>query len=72
MFANGEPFVPRAILNSFSRTATHACCTAVPAEAAVHEPPSMGDLGRSLSPIRTRTRSGATPIVSAATCVRMV
>ena len=49
--------------------AWQASCTAAPVDAAPHEPPSTGAVGRSLSPSLAVMLSGGRPSVSAATYV---
>ena len=66
---SGSPAILPAALTSLLATAWQASCTAAPADAAAHDPPSTGDAGRSESPSRAVICSGGRPSVSAATSV---
>ena len=66
---SGLPLTLAAAFSNCLATAWQASCTAAPVDAAAHEPPSTGAVGRSLSPSVAVIRSGAMPSVSAATSV---
>jgi hypothetical protein len=70
--ARAEPSALRAYLNRVSRTVSQASCTAVPAEAAVQEPPSTGEVGSDESAMRAVTSSMSRPSASAPIWVRIV
>ena len=69
---SGAPSMLRTCRRRRLRTSWQARCTAEPAEAAVHDPPSTGEVGRDESPSRVVTASMGRPSASAAICVRMV
>ena len=58
-----------AALSSFFAMAWQASWTAAPVDAAPHDPPSTGAIGRSLSPSLAVMLSTGSPSVSAATWV---
>jgi hypothetical protein len=70
--AKGEPGCAFASFKSFAHSASQVTFTAVPTDAAVHEPPCKGDSGSIVSPSSKVTRSIGTPAASAATCVMIV
>src|ERR1700712_3528178 len=70
--ATGEFAMRLAWLNNVCFTASQAACTAEPHDAAVQEPPSTGEVGKSESPMRAVTASIGRPNASAPICVRIV
>ena len=71
-WASGELVIALACLNSEAFNASHAAITADPFEAAVHDPPSTGEVGNDESPIFAVTASIGRPRASAPICARIV